>query len=86
MACARPHPGKLTFPIIQRQVEKILLVTEDEIREAVRFLLLRMKILVEPSGAVGVAAVLFGKLPPEIRTVGVLISGGNVDLDFLKTL
>jgi threonine dehydratase len=81
-----PSPGALTFPIIQRLVEKILLVSEAEIRATVRFLLEQMKILAEPSGAVGVAAVLFGMLPPEIKRVGVIISGGNVDLDFLKTL
>jgi threonine dehydratase len=77
-----PSPGKITFPIIQRHVEKILLVTEDEIRATTRFLLERMKILVEPSGAVAPAAVLFGKLPAGIKTAGVVISGGNVDLSF----
>ena len=77
-----PSPGKLTFPIIQEHVEKILLVTEDEIRATVRFMVERMKILVEPSGAVAAAAILFGKLPPEIKTAGAIISGGNVDLDF----
>ena len=56
-----------------------LMVSEDELRAAVKFVLLRLKILVEPSGAVPVAAVLFRKLPPEIRTVGVVISGGNMD-------
>lgn len=81
-----PSPGKLTFPIMQRLVEKILLVSEAEIRATMRFLMERVKIVVEPSGAVAVAAVLFGMLPPEIRTAGVVISGGNVDLDFLKTL
>jgi threonine dehydratase len=79
-------PGKLTFPVIRRHVEKILLVSESEIRATMMFLLERLKILVEPSGAVAVAAVLFGMLPPEIKSVGVVISGGNVDLDFLKTL
>lgn len=79
-------PGKLTFPVILRHVEKILLVSESEIRATMMFLLERLKILVEPSGAVAVAAVLFGMLPPEINSVGVVISGGNVDLDFLKTL
>jgi len=81
-----PSPGKFTFPIIQQLVESILLVTEDEIRAAMRFLMERVKIVVEPSGAVGVAAVLFNKLPPGIQSAGVVISGGNVDLDFLKTL
>jgi threonine dehydratase len=75
-------PGKVTFPIIQDLVEDVLLVSDDELREAMRFLLMRMKILAEPSGAAAAAAVLFGKLPAEIGTVGVIISGGNVDLQF----
>jgi threonine dehydratase len=81
-----PAPGKLTFPVLRRHVERILLVSEAEIRATVRFLLERVKILVEPSGAVAVAAVLFGMLPEGIEKVGVVISGGNVDLDFLKAL
>ena len=47
-----PKPGELTFPVMQQLVERIVLVSEDEIRAAVRFVLLRLKILVEPSGAV----------------------------------
>lgn len=81
-----PSPGKLTFPVVLRHVEKILLVSEAEIRATMRFLLERLKILVEPSGAVAVAAALFGRLPPGIQSAGVIISGGNVDLDFLKNL
>src|SRR5262249_33847903 len=76
-----PKPGELTFPVVKQLVERILLVSEDEIRAAAKFVLLRMKILVEPSGAVPIAAVMFRKLPPEIRTVGVVISGGNVDFE-----
>jgi threonine dehydratase len=74
-----PEPGALTFPIIREWVENILLVTEDEIRAAVMFLLTRLKILVEPSGAVGAAALLFGKLPGGVRKAGVILSGGNMD-------
>ena len=59
---------------------------EGEIRATMRFLLERVKIVVEPSGAVAAAAVLFGMLPQEIESAGVVISGGNVDLDFLRTL
>lgn len=81
-----PAPGMLTFPVMRRHVEQILLVSEAEIRATVRFLLERVKILVEPSGAVALAAVLFGMLPREIRSAGVVLSGGNVDIDFLKTL
>ena len=76
-------PGPVTFPLISRFVEEIALVSEEEIRETVRFLLLRMKILAEPSGAVAAAALLFGKLPPDLDRVGVIISGGNVDGDLL---
>jgi threonine dehydratase len=78
-----PKPGELTFPVLRQLVERIVLVSEDEIRAAVKFLLLRLKILAEPSGAVPVAAVLFRKLPPEVRSVGVVISGGNVDFEEL---
>jgi threonine dehydratase len=76
-----PHPGEITFPILQSHLEAVLLVSEQEIRDAVTFLLTRMKILVEPSGAVPAAAVLSGKLPRDVRSVGVILSGGNVDLD-----
>jgi threonine dehydratase len=79
-------PGALTFPIIQRNVEDIVTVTDDEIRATMAFCLARMKILIEPSGAVAAAAVLMGKLPEALGRVGIVISGGNVDLDFLKTL
>jgi threonine dehydratase len=81
-----PKPGELTFPVIQQLAERIVLVSEDEIRAAVKYVLLRLKILVEPSGAVPVAAVLFRKLPPEIRSVGVVISGGNVDFEDLAKM
>ena len=78
-----PSPGELTFPVIQKHVEQIVLVTEDEIKATVKFLLMRMKILVEPSGAVSAAAALFGKLPPGLGRVGIVLSGGNVDFDQL---
>jgi threonine dehydratase len=78
-----PKPGELTFPVLKQLVERIILVSEDEIRAAVKYVLLRLKILVEPSGAVPIAAVMFKKLPPEIKSVGVVISGGNVDFEDL---
>jgi threonine dehydratase len=81
-----PTTGKLTFPVLQRHLEEILLVSEAEIRATMRFALERLKILIEPSGAVALAAVLFGMLPREIESAGVVISGGNVDFDLLKTL
>ena len=78
-----PCPGELTFPVIRELVERVLLVTDAEIREAVKFLLLHLKILVEPSGAVPAAAVLFHKLPPAIGAIGVVLSGGNLDFEDL---
>ncbi len=81
-----PAPGELTFPIIQRNVERVVLVTDAEILDAMRFLLMRLKILVEPSGAVTAAAALSGKLPTGLGRVGLVLSGGNVDLEVLKEL
>ena len=61
-------PGALTFPIVQKHVEDIVLVSDPEIRDAMNFLLTRMKILVEPSGAASAAAVMLRKaLPPGIH-------------------
>ncbi|MEP7363198.1 MAG: threonine/serine dehydratase [Acidobacteriota bacterium] len=79
-------PGELTFPVIRDRVEQIVLVTDDEIRETVSYLLSRMKMLAEPSGAVPAAALMFGKLPEGLKRVGAIVSGGNVDLDVLATL
>jgi threonine dehydratase len=81
-----PSPGELTFPIIQRNVERVVLVTDAEILDAMKFLLMRLKILVEPSGAVTAAAALSGKLPTGLGRVGLVLSGGNVDLDVIKEL
>lgn len=73
-------PGLLTFPIMQRHLEGVILLTDDEMAAATRFLLMRMKLLVEPSGAAPVAALLAGKVPAVAgKKVGVVLSGGNVD-------
>src|SRR5262245_38265102 len=80
-------PGALTFPILRRNLAGILLVSDGEIADAVRQLLLRAKILVEPTGAVAAAAVLSGRLPlARGARVGVVLSGGNVDPDVLAGL
>jgi threonine dehydratase len=79
-------PGALTFPVLRRNAEDVLTVSDQEIIEALRFLLFRLKILVEPTGAAAVAAVLFGKLPADIRRIGVILSGGNIDPQTLSSL
>ena len=78
-------PGKLTFPITQQLVEEILLVRDEEMIETIRFLLERMKLLVEPSGAIGAAAIRHRKMDFAGKRVGVILSGGNVDLGKLGT-
>jgi len=77
--------GQLTWPIIRDQVERVFTVTDDQIRAAMRFIWERMKLVVEPSGAVGVAVVLSDefKALSDIGSVGIVISGGNVSLDKL---
>jgi threo-3-hydroxy-L-aspartate ammonia-lyase len=79
-------PGTLTFPILQKVAEDVITVSDEEIIEAMRFMLFRMKILVEPSGAAAAAAVLMRKLPANVRSVGVVLSGGNIDGEFLAQL
>jgi threonine dehydratase len=80
-----PQLSELTFSIIKENVERVVLVTDDEIRAAVKWLLMRAKILVEPSGAATVAAAMFRKLPPELKRVGLVLSGGNVDFEVLAS-
>lgn len=79
------QPGEITFPIVQKLVDKVVLVSDLEIIATVRFLLTRMKILVEPSGAASAAAVMFRKLPAGLGKVGIVVSGGNVDFDQLAS-
>ena len=77
-------PGVLTFPITCANAEDVLTVTDDEITAAMRFMLFRMKLLVEPSGAAAAAAVLSKRIPSDCLRVGVVLSGGNVDPDVLS--
>jgi len=79
-------PGKLTFPIVQKLADDVLTVSDEEIIETLRFMLFRMKILVETSGATAAAAVMFKKLPADVRRVGVILSGGNIDPDLLQSV
>jgi threonine dehydratase len=79
-------PGRLTFPIIQRHVERVLVVSDAAALDALRLLLLRAKLVVEPTGAVPLAAALAGLLPAECRRIGIIISGGNIDPAVLKSL
>ncbi|HME55017.1 MAG TPA: pyridoxal-phosphate dependent enzyme [Candidatus Lokiarchaeia archaeon] len=77
----RTHLCERTFSIIKENVDDIILVSEQQIIDAMRFLWERMKIVVEPSGAVSLAGVLSCQVPLQGQRVGVIISGGNIDLE-----
>lgn len=79
----RTHLGTINFPIIQKHVEKIITVEEKEIISAMRLIYERLKIVVEPSSAVAFAAVLKEKEKFKNKKIGVILSGGNVDLNHL---
>lgn len=77
-------PGRVTFPLIMHHVHDMLTVTDDELLRAMFYLWERMKIVVEPTGALGAAALFEGKLDARSKRVGVIISGGNADFRSLS--
>jgi threo-3-hydroxy-L-aspartate ammonia-lyase len=72
-------PGALTFPIVQRLCAGILTVSDDDLRAAMRFAFERLKLVMEPSGASALAALLAGRIDATGRRIGIIVSGGNVD-------
>lgn len=78
-ALLSPTPGALTFPINQRLLSGAIVVTEAEVRMAMRFAFEVLKLVVEPGGAVALAALLAGKVPSEYQRIAIMLSGGNVD-------
>ena len=80
-----PSLGKVTFPLVLEYVDDMKTVSESAIIEAVKFLFYRMKLVVEPSGALGVAALLSGEVQPRGR-VGIILSGGNIDGATMKMI
>ena len=74
------HLGNLTFPIIRRDVDDILTATDDELVQCMRFFAERMKIVVEPTGCLGFAAARRMKDELRGKKIGILVSGGNIDL------
>jgi threonine dehydratase len=78
--------GAVTFPLVLRHVHDIITVTDAELVEAMRFLWERMKLVVEPTGALATAAVLQGSIDVRDRRVGIILSGGNADLKAIAAL
>jgi len=79
----RTNVGERTFPIIQSYVDDIVTVSEDAIVSAMRTIWDTMKIVIEPSAAVSYAAIIEGRISSAARRVGIILTGGNVDLDAL---
>jgi len=80
-----PSLGKVTFPLVLKYVDDMQTVSERAIMDAVKFLFYRMKLVVEPSGVLGLAALLGGFVKPEGR-VGIILSGGNIDGATMKKI
>ncbi|MBT8103672.1 MAG: threonine/serine dehydratase [Gammaproteobacteria bacterium] len=78
-ALQAPTPGKMTFEINRKLLGRGLSVSDDEVRSAMRFAFRHLKLVVEPGGAVALAAVLAGRIDTKGRTTAVVLSGGNVD-------
>lgn len=78
-ALQTPSPGEITFAINQRSLDGVLTVTDAQVAEAIRYAYATLKLVVEPGGVVGLAALLAGELDVSGQTVGVVLSGGNID-------
>ncbi len=79
-------PGALTFPITQKLIGQGVTVSDDEVARAVRYAFEELKLVVEPGGAVGLAALLAGKLDVSGKVVAAVLSGGNVDASLFSKL
>jgi threonine dehydratase len=80
------RPGEITFPLIQRYVDDIVTVTEHDISRAILLFLERSKLVVEGAGAVGLAALLSDKIPMSVGAIGIVVSGGNIDVTLLNRI
>jgi len=85
-AIITPQPGNVTFPINLKNLEGGLVVTDEEVKNAIKFLSEHLKIIVEPGGAVAATAALTEKINLKNKTVVVMISGGNIDLEMFRSL
>ena len=79
-------PGERTFAIMQSHLDDVLVVSDDDVLETLRFIIQRMKLVAEPTGAVALAAVMRGLVPERFQRVGVFVTGGNLDPALLSRL
>ena len=85
-ALQTPTPGELTFEINRRLLAGVLTVSDDEVRSAIRFAFRNLKLVVEPGGAVALAAVLSGRLRTAGKTTVIVLSGGNIDTELFAEI
>ena len=85
-AIITPQPGNLTFPINLKNLEDGIVVNDDEVKNSIKILAEHLKIIVEPGGAVAATAALTEKIDLNNKTVVVMISGGNIDLEMFRRL
>jgi len=81
-----PSLGQITFPLVRANVDDMVTVSDDQLLDVLRFVWERMKLVVEPTGALGLAAAWAGKVEVKGKRVGVIVSGGNADLEALPVL
>ena len=81
-----PSLGQITFPLVRANVDDMVTVSDDALLDALRFVWERLKLVVEPTGALGLAAAWAGKVDVAAKRVGVIVSGGNADLEALPPL
>jgi len=80
------RPGKLTFAINRELLSAGLVVTDDEVKEAMRFAFRHLKLVIEPGGAVALAAILSGKIDTRDKVTAIVLSGGNVDVELFASI
>lgn len=83
-ALESPAPGEITFPILQKNLEDIVVVDDAQVAQAMRYAFSVLKLVIEPGGAVGLAALLSGKI--DGGTTGLVVSGGNVDPELFNQI
>lgn len=80
------EPGNLTFELVKKYVDDLVTVDEQDISRAILLFLERSKLVVEGAGAVGLAALISGKIPIGMGTIGTVVSGGNIDVTLLSRI
>ena len=85
-AIITPHPGSLTFPINLGNLKDGIVVDDEEVKRSIKFLAEHLKVVVEPGGVVAATAALTNKIDIKNKTVVVMVSGGNIDLEMFKNL